>query len=60
MLTIGKRCTTHIHINYPDYIDKIRSTFEYENRMATGLDARKVHMDKYHIFRNIFEVKYND
>jgi hypothetical protein len=60
MLTIGKRYITHIYINYPDYIDKIRSTFEYENRMANGLDTRKVYMDKYNKFRNMFEVKCND
>lgn len=59
-LTIGKRYITHIYINYPAYIDKIRSTFEYENRMANSLDARKVYMDKYNKFRNMFEVKYND
>lgn len=60
MLTTGKKCIIHIYINYPDYIDKIRSTFEYENRIANGLDARKVYMDKYNKLRNMFEVICND
>lgn len=60
MLIIGKRCMTQIYINYPDYIDKIRSTFKYENDMANGLGVIEVHMNKYNKFRNMFEVKCND
>lgn len=60
MLTIGKRCMTQIYINYPDYIDKIRSTFKYENDMANSLGIIEVHTNKYHRFRNMFEVQYND
>lgn len=60
MLIIGKRCMTQIYINYPDYIDKIRSTLSMKNDMANGLGVIEVHMNKYNKFRNMFEVKCND
>lgn len=60
MLTIGKRYVTHIYINYPDYIDKIRSTFKYESDRVNGLGIIEVHMNKYNKFRNMFKVKCND
>ena len=58
MLIIGKRCMTQIYINYPDYIDKIRSTFKYESDRVHGLGIIEVHMNKYNKCRNMMGFSY--